>query len=48
MWVLIGWQFTLAEFIGGLVLIVIMTVLLRLFVSTAFGGAGSRARPGGR
>jgi uncharacterized protein len=33
MWVLIGWQFTLAEFLGGLVLIVVMTVLLRLFVS---------------
>jgi uncharacterized membrane protein YraQ (UPF0718 family)/YHS domain-containing protein len=33
MWVLIGWQFTLAEFVGGLVLIAIMSVLLRLFVS---------------
>jgi uncharacterized protein len=33
MWVLIGWQFTLAEFIGGLVLIAIMSVLLRVFVS---------------
>jgi uncharacterized protein len=33
MWVLIGWQFTLAEFIGGLVLIATMTLLLRLFVS---------------
>jgi len=33
MWVLIGWQFTLAEFIGGLLLIAIMTLLLRLFVS---------------
>jgi hypothetical protein len=32
-WVLIGWQFTLAEFIGGLVLIAIMTLLLRVFVS---------------
>jgi uncharacterized protein len=32
-WVLIGWQFTLAEFVGGLVLIAVMTVLLRLFVS---------------
>jgi uncharacterized membrane protein YraQ (UPF0718 family)/YHS domain-containing protein len=32
-WVLIGWQFTLAEFAGGLILIVVMTVLLRLFVS---------------
>jgi uncharacterized membrane protein YraQ (UPF0718 family) len=33
MWVLIGWQFTLAELIGGLALIAIMTALLRLFVS---------------
>ena len=33
MWVLIGWQFTLAEFIGGFVLIAIMTLMLRLFVS---------------
>src|SRR5207302_1738830 len=32
-WVLIGWQFTLAEFLGGLVLILVMTVLLRVFVS---------------
>jgi uncharacterized membrane protein YraQ (UPF0718 family)/YHS domain-containing protein len=33
MWLLIGWQFTLAEFVGGLVLIAVMTLLLRLFVS---------------
>jgi uncharacterized membrane protein YraQ (UPF0718 family) len=33
LWVLIGWQFTLAEFVGGLVLIGLMTMLLRLFVS---------------
>jgi uncharacterized membrane protein YraQ (UPF0718 family)/YHS domain-containing protein len=32
-WILIGWQFTLAEFVGGLLLIVVMTVLLRVFVS---------------
>jgi uncharacterized membrane protein YraQ (UPF0718 family)/YHS domain-containing protein len=32
-WLLLGWQFTLAEFVGGLVLIAITTVLLRLFVS---------------
>src|SRR5262245_20518364 len=32
-WILLGWQFTLAEFVGGIVLIVLMTVLLRLFVS---------------
>ncbi len=33
LWVLIGWQFTLAEYLGGIVMIVLMTVLLRLFVS---------------
>jgi hypothetical protein len=33
MWVLIGWQFTLAELLGGLVLIATMTLLLRTFVS---------------
>jgi uncharacterized membrane protein YraQ (UPF0718 family) len=33
LWVLIGWQFTLAEFVGGLVMIGLMTLLLRLFVS---------------
>ena len=33
LWVLIGWQFTIAEYVGGLVMIVMMTVLLRLFVS---------------
>jgi uncharacterized protein len=33
LWVLIGWQFTVAEYVGGLVMIVLMTGLLRLFVS---------------
>src|SRR3954467_13709475 len=33
LWVLIGWQFTLAEYVGGLVMIVLMAALLRLFVS---------------
>jgi uncharacterized membrane protein YraQ (UPF0718 family) len=33
LWVLMGWQFTLAEFVGGIVMIVLMAVLLRLFVS---------------
>lgn len=33
LWILIGWQFTLGEFVGGLVLIIIMTALLRVFVS---------------
>jgi uncharacterized membrane protein YraQ (UPF0718 family) len=33
LWVLVGWQFTLAEYVGGLVMIVLMAVLLRAFVS---------------
>jgi uncharacterized membrane protein YraQ (UPF0718 family)/YHS domain-containing protein len=32
-WILIGWQFTLAEFVGGIVLIALMAILLRAFVS---------------
>ena len=35
LWVLIGWQFTLAEYLGGLVIIALMAALLRLFVSPA-------------
>jgi hypothetical protein len=33
LWVLIGWQFTLAEYLGGVVMIVLMAVLLRAFIS---------------
>ncbi len=33
LWVLIGWQFTLAEFVGGVILILLMALLLRRFVS---------------
>jgi uncharacterized membrane protein YraQ (UPF0718 family) len=33
LWVLIGWQFALAEYVGGLFLIALMAVLLRTFVS---------------
>jgi hypothetical protein len=33
LWVLIGWQFTLAEYLGGVVMIALMWALLRLFVS---------------
>jgi uncharacterized membrane protein YraQ (UPF0718 family)/YHS domain-containing protein len=32
-WILLGWQFTLAEFVGGLVMIALMAILLRSFVS---------------
>ncbi|HEY1523022.1 MAG TPA: permease [Solirubrobacteraceae bacterium] len=33
LWVLIGWQFALAEYIGGVVMILLMALLLRVFVS---------------
>jgi uncharacterized membrane protein YraQ (UPF0718 family)/YHS domain-containing protein len=33
LWLLIGWQFTLAEYLGGIVMIVLMAAALRLFVS---------------
>jgi uncharacterized membrane protein YraQ (UPF0718 family) len=33
LWVLLGWQFTLAEYLGGILMIVLMSVLLRFFVS---------------
>jgi uncharacterized membrane protein YraQ (UPF0718 family) len=33
LWVLIGWQFAVAEYLGGLVMIALMWGLLRLFVS---------------
>jgi uncharacterized protein len=33
MWIFLGWKFTLAEFVGGLILIVLMWLGVRLFVS---------------
>jgi hypothetical protein len=33
LWVLIGWQFTVAEYVGGVVMIAVMAVALRAFVS---------------
>jgi uncharacterized membrane protein YraQ (UPF0718 family)/YHS domain-containing protein len=38
LWVLIGWQFTVAEYIGGIVMIVAMSAALRLFVSRRLEG----------
>ena len=35
LWLLIGWRFTLAEFVGGAVLILLMWIGLRLLVSPA-------------
>src|SRR6478672_10507991 len=33
LWILLGWQFTVAEYLGGIVMIVLMTLMLRLLVS---------------
>jgi uncharacterized membrane protein YraQ (UPF0718 family) len=33
LWVLIGWQFTVGEYVGGIVMILLMWAMLRLFVS---------------
>src|SRR5206468_1307799 len=33
LWVLLSWQFTIAEYVGAAVMILLMTLLLRLFVS---------------
>src|SRR5215210_6278200 len=33
LWILIGWQFTVAEYLGGVVMIALLWGLLRLFVS---------------
>src|SRR4051812_30314073 len=33
LWLLLGWQFALAEYLGGIVMIALMAALLRLFVS---------------
>jgi len=33
LWVLIGWQFTVAEYVGGIVMIVLMSVAARAFIS---------------
>ena len=48
LWVLIGWQFALAEFVGGIVMIALMAVLLRRFVSPRLEEQARRARPGRR
>jgi uncharacterized membrane protein YraQ (UPF0718 family) len=42
MWIFLGWEFTLAELVGGLVLIALMWAGIRLFVSRALEEAGRR------
>src|SRR5262249_10916486 len=45
-WIFIGWQFTAAELVGGLFLIALMWLGLRLFVSRRLEGE-ARRRAGG-
>ena len=42
LWVLIGWQFTLAEYVGGIVMIALMAALLRLFIPRRLEDAARR------
>ena len=42
---LVGWQFTAAEFVGGPVMIVLMALLLRRMSSHGVLGASPAARP---
>jgi uncharacterized membrane protein YraQ (UPF0718 family) len=42
LWILIGWQFTLAEFVGGIILVGLMALALRLFVSPRLEEAARR------
>jgi uncharacterized membrane protein YraQ (UPF0718 family)/YHS domain-containing protein len=42
LWVLIGWQFALGEYVGGIVMIVLMAALLRAFVSPKLERAARR------
>ena len=44
LWVLIGWQFTVAEYVGGIVMIVLMTRAAAAVRQPPARGAGARAR----
>ena len=48
LWVLIGWQFTLAEYVGGIVMIVLMAVdvaAVRVTAQLRRGRVSTRRRP---
>jgi uncharacterized protein len=44
LWIFLGWQFTLAEFVGGLILIVLMWIAIRYLFSRRVEEEGTRAR----
>jgi uncharacterized membrane protein YraQ (UPF0718 family)/YHS domain-containing protein len=46
LWVLIGWQFTLGEYVGGLVMIVLMAATLRFVVSPRLEASARRHAQG--
>src|SRR4051812_34246867 len=48
LWILLGWQFALAEFAGGLVMIALMALALRAFVSPRLEARAPRHPPTGR
>src|SRR3954466_558944 len=42
LWLLLGWEFTLAEIVGGLIMIAILSVLFRFFLSDRMGEGARR------
>jgi len=42
LWVLIGWQFTASEFVGGIIMIVLLGFATRLFIPKAMSDAARR------
>src|SRR5438552_6935795 len=48
LWLLIGWQFTLAEFVGGPLMIVLLAVLFRAFLRPSAVSAAQRQAELGR
>ena len=39
LWVLIGWQFAASEFVGGIIMIVLLVLVVRLFIPTELSNA---------
>jgi uncharacterized membrane protein YraQ (UPF0718 family) len=48
LWVLIGWQFTVAEYVGGIVMIVLMGLASRVFVTPAVEAEARQRLAGAR
>ena len=48
LWLLIGWQFAAAEFVGGTIMIALLAIVLPRVVRPARAGAGQGAAPAAR